>query len=342
MEGSRHPSVAAPYREPLDALRRGLAWCRRDELGIVEVQGAGTRAFLQRLVSADLRGVAPGAAVPAALLTPKAQIVALLRLLVCDEGRIVGLLAREQVATVAALLDRYSIGHEVGVATVAWEVIGVYGPRLADWVGLGPAASLSPYRHLALEGAGGLALGDDELGTTGVLLLGPDIAARLAALPTHAGIEALALDAAAIELARLEAGAPRMGVDVDEATMLLEAGQLEAVSFDKGCYPGQEPVCRVHSRGQVNWRLLPLRLAGSRVPAVGEGLAHPALSEAGRITSAAFSPALDQVVALGYVHRRALETPGPLTLAGGGLAEVVTLPRARDLLVPRTAPRYAA
>ena len=342
VERSHRASSAAQSREQLDALRRGLAWCRRDELGIVEVQGEGTRAFLQRLVSADLRSVAPGAAVPAALLTPKAQVVALLRLLVCSDARIVGLLAREQVPTVAALLDRYSIGHEVSVSTPSCEVVGVYGPRRAEWLALGPAAGLEPYRHVAMEGAGGLALGDDELGTAGVLLLGPDVAAWLAAPPTNAGIEALSLDAAAIELARLEAGAPRMGVDVDETTMLLEAGQLGAVSFDKGCYPGQEPVCRVHSRGQVNWRLLPLRLAGSRVPAAGEGLAHPALSEAGRITSAAFSPALDQVVALGYVHRRALETPGPLALAGGGLVEVVTLPRAPDLLVPRTAPRYAA
>lgn len=342
-DGGAEPS--ASLHEQLAALRQGLVFCPRDDLGVVEVRGPGARAFLQRLVTADLRAVPPGAAVPAALLTPKAQVVSLLRVLVHGDDALDCVLDRARVPTVAALLERYSIGHAVSLGAPAWEVVGLYGPRLRDCAALGPMGGLEPYAHtrLAAAGAGWLALGDDELGTTGVLLGGAvDSAARAALEALLLRAQATAVQPAALEVARLEAGTPRMGLEVDEATMLLEAGQLGAVSFDKGCYPGQEPVCRVHSRGQVNWRLLPLRVTGTRVPAAGEGLAHPAMTEAGRITSAAFSPAREEVVALGYVHRRALETPGPLALAGGGLAEVVTLPRAPGLLIPRTGPRYAA
>ncbi|MBK8480441.1 MAG: hypothetical protein IPL40_04600 [Proteobacteria bacterium] len=317
--------------------------CRREDLGRVEVSGPGARAFLQRLVTADLRALAPGDAVPAALLTPKAQVVALLRVIVRGEEALSCVVDRALVPTVLALLDRYSIGHAVNLEASAGEVVGLYGPGLRACTALGAAAALAPYAQATLVAGGAcwLALGDDELGGAGLLLFGPaDSHAGAALSEWLRPAPVLALEPAAFEVARLEAGAPRMGVDVDAETMLLEAGQLSAVSFEKGCYPGQEPVCRVHSRGQVNWRLLALRAAADRLPAAGETLRHRALAEAGRITSAAYSPTLDAIVALGYVHRRALENPGALELAGGGRAEVVALPRVPGLLVPLSAPRY--
>ena len=70
--------------------------------------------------------------------------------------------------------------------------------------------------------------------------------------------------AAALELARVAAGVPRVGVDTGEATLVQEAALEDAaVSFDKGCYLGQETVARLQFRGRANRRLRGLALDGA-------------------------------------------------------------------------------
>jgi len=107
------------------------------------------------------------------------------------------------------------------------------------------------------------------------------------------------LDAAALELRRIEAGAPRWGREIDERILPAEAG-LEAthVSFTKGCYPGQEPVARLHYRGHPNRGLRVLEL--DDVPPYDTELVHDG-KPVGRVTSAARRPD-GSVVALGYVR----------------------------------------
>ena len=64
------------------------------------------------------------------------------------------------------------------------------------------------------------------------------------------------LDAAELELRRIEAGVPRWGHEIDDKILPAEAG-LDAthISFSKGCYPGQEPIARLHYRGHANREL---------------------------------------------------------------------------------------
>jgi len=64
------------------------------------------------------------------------------------------------------------------------------------------------------------------------------------------------LDEEELELRRIEAGVPRWGRELDERVLPAEAGLDEThISFTKGCYPGQEPVARLHYRGHVNRKL---------------------------------------------------------------------------------------
>jgi len=107
------------------------------------------------------------------------------------------------------------------------------------------------------------------------------------------------LDAEALELRRIEAGAPRWGREIDERILPAEAG-LDAthVSFTKGCYPGQEPVARLHYRGHPNRRLRVLDL--DDVPPYDTEVVHEG-KPVGRITSAARRPD-GSVVALAYVR----------------------------------------
>jgi tRNA-modifying protein YgfZ len=107
------------------------------------------------------------------------------------------------------------------------------------------------------------------------------------------------LDTEALELRRIEAGAPRWGREIDERVLPAEAG-LDAthISFTKGCYPGQEPVARLHYRGHPNRRLRVLEL--DDVAPYDTELVHDG-KPVGRVTSAARRPD-GSVVALAYVR----------------------------------------
>lgn len=109
----------------------------------------------------------------------------------------------------------------------------------------------------------------------------------------------------AFETARIEAGIPRFGADMDERNIPLECGiEARAVSYTKGCYIGQEVINRIHSIGHVNWKFCGLRLThdSATLPARGEKLFKDG-REAGYLTSVVKSPALNANVALGYVRR---------------------------------------
>jgi aminomethyltransferase len=100
---------------------------------------------------------------------------------------------------------------------------------------------------------------------------------------------------------RLEHGRPRYSEDISDRFLAQEANQPHALNFSKGCYLGQEIVERVRSRGQIHRVLMPLILETKEPPAPGAKLLVDAASAA-EITSAAYSPALDKVVALAYVR----------------------------------------
>ena len=107
------------------------------------------------------------------------------------------------------------------------------------------------------------------------------------------------LDAGALELRRIEAGVPRWGREIDDRILPAEAGlDVTHVDFGKGCYPGQEPVARLHYRGHPNrgLRVLELeQLPGAEAELVAGG------KTVGRVTSAA-RRADGSVVALAYVR----------------------------------------
>jgi tRNA-modifying protein YgfZ len=119
------------------------------------------------------------------------------------------------------------------------------------------------------------------------------------------------IDADELERRRIEAGVPRWGRELDDRILPAEAG-LDAthISFSKGCYPGQEPVARLHYRGKTNRGLRVLELHD--VPEYDAELVHDG-KVVGRVTSAARRPD-GTVVALAYV-RAEVDDDAPLALA---------------------------
>jgi folate-binding protein YgfZ len=192
----------------------------------------------------------------------------------------------------------------------------------------------------ALADGSALVVGSRAFGVTGFDIYVP-VTHCAAVRDAVTGAGAQTIEAEAEEALRIEAGRPLFGADMNEETIPLEAGlEDRMISFTKGCYVGQEIVVRVRDRGhgRVARRLVGLVSteasgAGARRLSAGAALMN-ADREVGRLTSAAFSPALDREIALGYVHRDFL-TPGSLLEAvgpdGRARLEVAPLP----LVAPR-------
>jgi folate-binding protein YgfZ len=120
---------------------------------------------------------------------------------------------------------------------------------------------------------------------------------------------------AALELARILAGWPRLGAEIDEKTLPQEVrfDENNGVSYTKGCYTGQETVARVHFRGQVTKRLTGLMWDGTPDPASSSILQDEKV--VGRVTSVAWLPPFEQYFGLGIVRRQA-DSDRTITAAG--------------------------
>jgi tRNA-modifying protein YgfZ len=134
---------------------------------------------------------------------------------------------------------------------------------------------------------------------------------------------------------RIEGGVPLFHRDMDEETIPLEAGlESRAISFTKGCYVGQEVVIRILHRGhgRVVRKLVGLVFGGDQMPEPG-AVVRSDSREIGRVTSSAWSHALQRPIALAYVHRDFVElgtrvsvSVGSSGTGSGVAAHVAALP----------------
>jgi len=309
---------------------------------VVEIGGADRVSFLQAQLPADVAALEAGEGVYTAYLDAKGRIAQDLLLLELGD-RAWAILRRELIPAFLEKLERCHIREDLVLTDRSAElaVLELHGPStpviLAAAVhpGSGPAPGIpmEPYGHRELTVGGRTArfVARPWTGDVG----GHLIAARDAADAVREALLAAGRDeglvevgADAMETLRLEGGLPRVGVDVDERTLLPELGRPEMVSHTKGCYLGQETVARIHSRGHVNRILTGLLVDGDRVPEPGT-LVLDADSPVGETRSAGFCPSLDRVGALARIRVQASE-PGTvvhLRMDGGLIAaRVAPLP----------------
>lgn len=105
------------------------------------------------------------------------------------------------------------------------------------------------------------------------------------------------------EILRIENGIPKYGVDMDDTTIVPEIGLPEMISYQKGCYIGQEIIARIHFRGHVAKQLTGLIFDDTNAAVQpNDELKSLEDKNAGRITSVTFSPKLDKKIALAFVR----------------------------------------
>jgi folate-binding protein YgfZ len=235
--------------------------------GYVRVAGPEAADFLERMLSNEVASLGVGLACEALLLTPKGRIIAPLRVVRESDEAFLLITEPSLAEPVSGTLLRARFAAKCEISVVP----------------------LHGYLHLADPGRG-VRVGD----------YGVD------AWETWEEGELDAAEANELEPLRIEAGTPAWGKELDESVLPAEAGLDEThISFTKGCYPGQEPVARLHYRGHPNRRLrrlvVPAAKPGDEIELEGKVV--------GRVTSAVPGKAL------GYVRR---EVPDDAVLRIGG------------------------
>jgi hypothetical protein len=303
--------------ERLAAARTGAAVGPVEARGVLRITGRGARDFLHRMSTQHLQALPEGGSAYAAFLEGKGHLV--------GEGLVVArkddLLYLTEVGEVAILLPhlrKYVLAAPVKVEDASAE--------LRSMVVLGPG-SLDRART-AVEGASVQATvaATPRRGVDAAEVIGAaaDLDRVRAALVTGG---AASLEAADLEVLRIEEGMPLFGADMDGERLPMEAGLTrDAIHFQKGCYLGQEVVLRATVRGHIQRGLVLLELP----PGAGPGTPLQAGDrEVGRVTSAADTTR--GRLGLGYV-RRAHWLPGERLATPAGDAVV------RRVMVQEPAP----
>jgi folate-binding protein YgfZ len=258
----------------------------RDDLRVLRLSGDDQRTWLNGQVTADIRNTKQGEAVYALAVNVKGRV--LTDLWVLDRGdALLVVMPAKTLPAVRESLERQIIMEDVElVSEDDLRVISVQGPRAAQ----------------ACEGSQAT-YPCDELGVGGrfVLAAASEHDGVLRALTSAAEREGGgAVDEAGFALARLRVGRPALGLDFGERAYPQEAGLKGlAVSFNKGCYLGQEVVCTLEHRGKLSRRLVRLQSIEGTA-AVGDELADPAGQTIGQVTSCAEDGASGRMLALGY------------------------------------------
>jgi folate-binding protein YgfZ len=310
------------------AARNGAGMIDLGGRGRIVVRGADRKTFLHALLTNDIALLSAGTGCYAALLTPQGRMIADMN--VFELGDVMLIDARREVKdTLLQRFDQLIFGEDVQLGDVsdAWGCIGVCGPRAAEVAGGVIGADLAgfkPFQNARLERGGDLVIAArrDGLGLPGFLLLADGGAMPGLAKALH-GAGAAVLSPETVEALRIEAGEPAFLVDMGDDTIPTEAGiEATAVSYLKGCFPGQEVLVRIRDRGhgKIARRLVGLTIDGDAAPAAGSTIVGGE-KEVGRVTSAVVSPALGKPIALGYVHRDFVE-PGSGVLVVDGDARL--------------------
>ncbi|TWT40976.1 Aminomethyltransferase [Phycisphaerae bacterium RAS1] len=303
---ARFGDVAEEFR----AAREGAALVDRSDRGVLAITGNDRKAWVHNLVTNAVKTLDDRSGNYAFACDVRGRIQFDMNILVLPDRLLLDIDAAT-CASAAAHFERYLITEDAKIEDVSgfFARLGCCGAR-ADAV----AAALGATNFSAMAQLGTLGVtGGAELfrhdfaGTPGFELIVPRTDApawwqRLAAAgATPAGF-------AAIDALRIEAGIPWPGRDIDDKTLPAETQQIErAISFNKGCYLGQEVVERMRSHGALARRLVRLRIAG-RAELAPPATLLKAGADVGRVTSAAPHPATDELLALGYLKTSARDT----------------------------------
>jgi tRNA-modifying protein YgfZ len=284
-----------------DALRKHAAWLDLSARGKIKLTGEDRARLLHAMTTNHIQQLTPGLGCYAFFLNDKGRVLADANILCRPEYFLLDV-EPETREPLYQHLDRFIIADDVTLedATESTVTIAVEGPEAANVLERA-GAPIPEGDYSSVDWDNALVARLNFTGSSGFFIFAP-ADEKLALISRLEAAGAEFADAEAARVVRLEHGKPRYGEDISERFLAQEANQPQALHFSKGCYLGQEIVERVRSRGQIHRVLMPLVLDSKEPPATGTKLETDGTPGA-EITSAAYSPGMDKVVALAYVRK---------------------------------------
>ncbi len=333
-QGCTLPETFSEFEKEYRAARESVASFDTSWHAVLTMTGRDRVKYLHAITSNNIQALENGRGTLALLLNPKGHILAELEVYALPEKLLVLSHAALRERTVTTL-KKYIIGSQVQIEDRTDQVgsLAIEGPRAAEvvtevcGVALDDLLEMS-VRELTIEGVPCYLLRRSHFGETGAQVITdrdglPALWRKLLASVRAHGGEPIGM--AALNALRLEAGVPWFPADFNDAMIPHEAAlENTHVSFNKGCYTGQEIVERVRSRGHVNRKRVSLKFSTAVPPPPGTKL-RAGGAEIGYITSAAFSPLTGTAIGMGYVRREQF-APGSIVEFEGGTAEVTKRP----------------
>jgi glycine cleavage system T protein len=338
--GSFHGwEMPVAYQSPAEEhhhVRESSALIDLSSQGAVLVGGKEAVQFLNGLVTNDVKALGAGRGMRAAFLTGHGKVKALCRVLGLGDR----FLVINDAQTHRKIFDyifpfTYAGDFKAEDVSAGYRIISVQGPRslsVMREVCFDPVPELGEHDWIRtlIAGQQVLVVRASHTGDAGYDVLAPedglqDIWDFMLMKGAFHGIRPFGF--AALDTLRIEAGIPVYGIDVDESNMMLETGLADAVSYQKGCYTGQEAVAMATYRGHVSKKLSGLIVSGDLVPARGDKIAWPETGkDVGYVTSSLASPSLGKTVAMGYVKYGFFDpgTTVQIKLAGSVVPAAIT------------------
>jgi tRNA-modifying protein YgfZ len=329
---------AASYRAAIE----GAAFADEAGRGRILMRGRDRAALLQRLSTNDIERLRPGAGARTVLTTPIGRIIDVLTVHAFDDTLLL-VTSPGQGGPVWAHLKKNIFFQDQVTMEAAGRIysqLALYGTGAARLLKELADADLSALQlhHTAtvtLAGAATLVAAREPIGGPSFTLYPPaEQTEAMQGMLAEAG--AALLDEATLDILRIERGYSAFGRELSQEYIPLETGLLDAISFTKGCYVGQEIIARMESRGRLAKQLRGLKLEIDDAQHLPNGkhlssLALPAKltvdgKEAGDLTSVVVSPRFGPI-GLAYVRSAHAEPGAMVGIAGSDLqGEVIELP----------------
>ena len=293
-------------------LRKNAGYFFLDDLCLISAKGSDLFTYLQTQTTNDVNELKPGQGQNSAIVDRKAKIIATFSIHRTSEESAVILVEAKQKENLLNHLNTFLFREDVTLTSSSHFVLALQGPKSHEIIKIFTRSNDSiPEKpndicKFTFEGLPALAIAKSLTGEEGCVLVFQTesentITKKLLELEeqnllTH-------IDHHAREVFRIEAGIPSYGKDINDKNILPETGlEHSSVSYNKGCYIGQEVIARIKTYGAPNFALMGLTIEGDVLPISGSEI-KLASKKLGVIKSSIFSYSLQKNISLAYIQK---------------------------------------
>ena len=293
-------------------LREKAGYFFLEDLCLISAEGSDLFSYLQTQTTNDVNELKPGQGQNNAIVDRKARVISTFSLHRTGEESAVILVETQQKENLLNHLNSFLFREDVTLTSSSHFVLALQGPKSQEIIKNFTRSNNSiPEKpndicKFTFEGLPALAIAKSLTGEEGCVLVFQTesentITKKLLELEeqnllTH-------IDHHAREVFRIEAGIPSYGKDINDKNILPETGlEHSSVSYNKGCYIGQEVIARIKTYGAPNFALMGLTIEGDVLPISGSEI-KLASKKLGVIKSSIFSYSLQKNISLAYIQK---------------------------------------